>query len=86
MEKNRIWIRDRITIKDFYVGQSVMLGRRKQNGYPKKIKSDILYKIISIQLDVITIGEINSRVSVHYSYLLPSNVIRDEAIKEILKD
>jgi hypothetical protein len=34
MEKSKVWIKDRLSISDYQIGQKVNVARRKRNGYP----------------------------------------------------
>ena len=94
MIKNKIWIKDAVNngVFNFYVGQKVILSRRKQNGYPKGIKDGEIYEVKRINNDNLIIREYKdshpylkeSEYKIHYSYFVPFQTQRDILIEEIL--
>lgn len=89
MNKTKTHIKDGIRMGDieYKVGDKVVLVRRKQNGYPKALDDDKLYKIDSIEKENIIIKKPKSGVhliKIHRSYLAPLNYLRNDLIDEIL--
>lgn len=82
-------IKDGIRMGDieYKVGDSVVLVRRKKNGYPKSLLDGVVYKVDSIENDNIIIRKpklgINS-TKVHQSYLVPVVYLRNEIIESLL--
>jgi len=51
MEKSKVWIKDRLSISDYQVGQKVRVFRRKKNGYPNAMIDGESYLIREIKYD-----------------------------------
>jgi hypothetical protein len=86
---------DKIQIKDgvrtgeieYKIGDSVVLIRRKKNGYPKSLDDNRAYKIDSLEYDNIIIKKPKPEVSmtkVHQSYVVPVSYLRNETIESLL--
>jgi hypothetical protein len=95
MKKNRIWIRDAINKGEvnFYVGQKVVLYRRKSSGYPKFLDENKNYVVKYVCTENVTIEEeVNNkyvqprRWKINKTFLIPKDKCRDILISEILKD
>lgn len=90
MEKSKVWIKDRISISDYQVGQSVVVVRRKQNGHPRFLVDNEPYQIKRIENDCLILHNLKFRtpneIKVHYSYCMNLQFMRDEIINDILKD
>lgn len=95
MKKNRTWIRDAISKGEviFYIGQKVVLYRRKASGYPKFLDENRTYIIKYLGTEDVTIQEeVNSKNSqpkmwkLNKTFLIPKDICRDILISEILKD
>ena len=95
MKKNRIWIRDAINKGEvnFYIGQKVVLYRRKASGYPKFIEENQTYIIKYLGTEDVTIQEeVNNKIlqpkmwKLNKTFLIPKDKCRDILISEILKD
>lgn len=95
MKKDRIWIRDAISKGEvnFYVGQKVVLYRRKASGYPKFLDENQTYIIKYLGTEDVTIQEeVNIKFlhpkiwKLNRAFLIPKDKCRDILISEILKD
>ena len=87
---------DKVQIKDgvrtgeieYKIGDSVVLIRRKKNGYPKSLDDNRVYKIDSLEYDnIIIIIKTKPEVSmakVHQSYVVPLSYLRNETIESLL--
>jgi hypothetical protein len=88
---NKVEIKDGIRIGEikYRVGDSVVLIRRKKNGYPRSLEDNTVYKIDSIENDNIIIKKPNDGINltkVHQSYLLPLTYFRNVIIEKILEE
>ena len=90
MEKSKVWIKDRIDISNYAVGQTVMVVRRKKNGHPRALVDNQPYQIKRIENDCLILHNLKfrtpSEVKVHFSYCLNLQLMRDEIINDLLKD
>lgn len=90
MKKNRVWIRDAINRGEvnFYIGQKVVLYRRKASGYPKFLDENQTYIIKYLSSEDVTIqGDIPPKMwKLNRTFLIPKDKCRDILISEILKD
>jgi hypothetical protein len=93
MEKTKTWIKDGISRNniEFFVGQKVVVFRRKLNGYPKGLKDGILYHISKIENDCLVVyqsksNQVSKEYKVHRTYLIPIEYLRNEIINDLLKD
>ena len=94
MKKNRIWIRDAINKGEvnFYVGQKVVLYRRKASGYPKFLEEGKTYLVHYVGSENVTIEEENHKLiqsrrwKINKTFLVPKEFNREFLIQEILKD
>lgn len=95
MKKNRTWIRDAINKGEvsFYIGQKVVLYRRKASGYPKFLDENKNYVVKYVCTENVTIEEeVNNkyvqprRWKINKTFLIPKDKCRDILISEILKD
>jgi hypothetical protein len=73
----------------YNLGDDVILFRRKNNGYPNKIKDEIIYTIEEINHDGhVFIREKDSepsvRIKVHKSYLINKSILREIKLNSIL--
>jgi hypothetical protein len=91
MNLNSLNIKDLIKrgFLSYNLGDDVILFRRKNNGYPNKIKDDITYTIEEINHDGhVFIREKNSdlfaRIKVHKSYLINKSILREIKLNSIL--
>jgi len=89
MDKTKIKDGIRIGDIEYKIGDSVVLVRRKKNGYPKALSDGVVYKVDSIENDNIIIRKpksgINS-IKVHRSYLAPISFLRNEIIESLLSE
>jgi hypothetical protein len=90
MEKSKIWIKDRLSISDYQVGQKVRVVRRKKNGYPNAMIDGESYLIREIKYDSLVLISLDGDdwfcTKVHWTYCSNLKIIRDEIINDILKD
>lgn len=90
MRKDRVWIRDAINKGEvnFYIGQKVVLYRRKASGYPKFLDENQTYIIKYLSSEDVTIQEETHRKmwKLNRTFLIPKDKCRDILISEILKD
>jgi hypothetical protein len=74
----------------YEVGQNVIVVRRKKNGYPRSLIDNQPYQIKRIENDCLILQNLKSRtpseIKVHFSYCLNLQLMRDEIIKDILKN
>jgi hypothetical protein len=101
MERTRTWIKDGIDRKQikFFVGQKVVVFRRKISGHPRSLRDGYTYTIKRIENDSLIVYQespITSKLQengfqpkefkVHRTYLISVEYLRDEIINDILKD
>lgn len=89
MEKTKIWHKDHVS--KFKKGDRVVVFRRKKNGHPKCLIDGKVYIVSDIIADDVMIktdGPFNSQqvYKIHKTYLIDIQWIREELLKEILKD
>lgn len=87
-------IKDKINQGDitYNINDEVVVVRRKQNGYPHKLKDDVVYIVRNIENDNLIVSQHSSdgvgflqSVKVHCSYVCNKSLLRDIKIDEILK-
>lgn len=87
-------IKDKINHGDitYNVGDEVILVRRKQNGYPHRIKDGEVYIVNQIENDFLLIAQHSSdgigfinHAKIHKTYFCNKSLLRDIKIDEILK-
>ena len=88
---DKVQIKDGIRIGDikYRIGDSVVLIRRKKNGYPKALEDNRVYKIDSLENDNIIIKKPKSGISstkVHRSYVVPVSYLRNDIIEKLLEE
>lgn len=90
VNRSKSWIKDRIDITDYQIGQSVIVVRRKLNGHPKALVDNEPYQIKRIENDNLILHNLKFRtpneIKVHYSYCVNLQLMRDEVINDLLKD
>jgi hypothetical protein len=90
VRKTKSWIRDKININDYQIGQLVVVARRKSNGYPRHLIDDEPYQIKEIENENLILYNLKFRtpnvLKVHFSYCLNLQLMRDEIINDLLKD
>ena len=97
MKKDRVWIRDAINKGEvnFYIGQKVVLYRRKASGYPKFLDENKTYIIKFLGSEDVTIQEETHPKmllagfimwKLNRTFFIPKDKCRDILISEILKD
>jgi hypothetical protein len=101
MKRTRTWIKDGIDRSqiNFFVGQKVVVFRRKISGHPRALKDGTSYIIKVIENDCLIVYQdspITSKLQengfqpkefkANRTYLIPIEYLRDEIINDILKD
>lgn len=94
MKKCKTWIRDAISrgTINFYVGQKVVVFRRKPSGYPRTLRDGTTYVVKFVGSDELILFDENnpniqrysSEIKVNKTYVIPLEFLRDELIDEIL--
>ena len=87
-------IKDKINQGDitYNINDEVVVVRRKQNGYPHKLKDDVVYIVRQIENDNLIIAQHSldgkgflPQIKVHRTYVCNKSLLRDIKIDEILK-
>jgi hypothetical protein len=88
MIKSKTWVKDRYF--EYKQGDIVKLVRKKDNGHPRSLSFGVSYKVLKIENEDLFVQELNSEelriTKVNKNYLIPVEKLRDELIKEILKN
>jgi hypothetical protein len=86
--RSKTWVKDRYF--EYKQGDIVKLVRKKENGHPRSLSFGITYKVLKVENDdlfVQQLDELELRITkVNKNYLIPVEKLRDELIKEILKN
>lgn len=86
--KSKTWVKDRYF--EYKQGDIVKLVRKKDNGHPRSLSFGVSYKVLKIENEDLFVQELDEKelriTKVNKNYLIPVERLRDEFIKEILKN
>lgn len=94
-KKMKKWyIKDKINQGEinYNIGDEVVVIRRKQNGYPHKLKDDVIYIVRQIENDNLIVAQHSldgvgflQPIKVNRTYVCSKSLLRDIKINDILK-
>lgn len=88
MMRSKTWVKDRNF--EYKHGDIVKLVRKKENGHPRSLSFGVAYKVLKIENEDLFVQQLDEKelriTKVNRSYLIPVERLRDELIKEILKN
>ena len=88
MMRSKTWVKDRNF--EYKHGDVVKLVRKKENGHPRSLSFGVSYKVLKIENEDLFVQQLDEKelriTKVNRSYLIPVERLRDELIKEILKN
>ena len=86
--KSKTWVKDRYF--EYKQGDIVKLVRKKENGHPRALSFGVSYKVLKIENEDLFVQGLDDQelriTKVNRNYLIPVERLRDELIKEILKN
>jgi hypothetical protein len=86
--KSKTWVKDRYF--EYKQGDIVKLVRKKENGHPRALSFGVSYKVLKIENEDLFVQGLDDQelriTNVNKNYLIPVERLRDELIKEILKN
>ena len=86
--KSKTWVKDRYF--EYKQGDIVKLVRKKDNGHPRALSFGVSYKVLKIENEDLFVQGLDDQelriTKVNKNYLIPVESLRDELIKEILKN
>lgn len=86
--KSKTWVKDRYF--EYKQGDIVKLVRKKENGHPRALSFGVSYKVLKIENEDLFVQQLDEKelriTKVNKNYLIPVERLRDELIKEILKN
>jgi hypothetical protein len=86
--RSKNWVKDRYF--EYKQGDIVKLVRKKVNGYPRSLSFGVSYKVLNIENEDLFVQQLDEKelriTKVNKNYLIPVEKLRDELIKEILKN
>jgi len=86
--KSKAWVKDRYF--KYEQGDIVKLVRKKENGHPRSLSFGVSYKVLKVENDDLFVQGLDEKelriTKVNKNYLIPVEKLRDELIKEILKN
>ena len=86
--KSKTWVKDRYF--EYKQGDIVKLVRKKDNGHPRALSFGVSYKVLKIENEDLFVQQLDEKelriTKVNKNYLIPVESLRDELIKEILKN
>lgn len=86
--KSKTWVKDRYF--EYKQGDIVKLVRKKDNGHPRSLSFGVSYKVLKIENEDLFVQQLDEKelriTKVNKNYLIPVESLRDELIKEILKN
>ena len=88
MMKSKTWVKDRYF--EYKQGDIVKLVRKKKNGHPRTLSFGVSYKVLKVENEDLFVQQLDEKelhiTKVNKNYLIPVQRLRDELIKEILKN
>ena len=86
--RSKNWVKDRYF--EYKQGDIVKLVRKKVNGHPRSLSFGVSYKVLNIENEDLFVQQLDEKelriTKVNKNYLIPVEKLRDELIKEILKN
>jgi hypothetical protein len=88
MIRSKTWVKDRHF--EYKKGDIVKLVRKKENGHPRSLSFGVSYTVLKVENDDLFVQGLDEKelriTKVNKNYLIPVEKLRDELIKDILKN